>query len=61
MQNKTKLDRLIELQKRKILLLKAVERKIEDLQTYEDENFKIIIQGFDPRLRYQTKEKNLVY
>ena len=43
MQNKTKLERLIELQKRIILLLKAIDRKIENLQTYEDENVKIII------------------
>ena len=43
MQNKTKLERLIELQKRIILLLKAIDRKIEDLQTYEDENVKIKI------------------
>ena len=43
MQNKTKLERLIELQKRIILLLKAIDRKIENLQTYEDENVKIKI------------------
>ena len=43
MQNKTKLERLIELQKRIILLLKAIDRKFEDLQTYEDENVKIKI------------------
>ena len=43
MQNKTKLGRLIELQKRIILLLKAIDRKIENLQTYEDENVKIKI------------------
>ena len=81
---------LIELKSTIYKLLDDIDKEIERIYTYEDDNFTIkmnceieinidnvledfyifflnhhilipIIKGFDPRLWYQTKEKNLVY